>query len=115
MSTNQTDPIVIGFEQAQAAVLVLGITDLDHVKEVRVAADKVTVVRYCLENGKRLYVCDGWVTTSSTIPVIVDEDTEAALAEQDRPKPRLNHMSSDVYLDSIEYEDSALDEMEAQQ
>lgn len=30
-------------------------------------------------------------------------------------KPRLNLMSSDVYLDSIEYDDSALDEMEAQQ
>ena len=43
------------------------------------------------------------------------ESVREPAAEQDRPEPRLNLMSSDVYLDSLEYEDSALDEMEAQQ
>jgi len=78
VTTEDNDPIVIGFEQAQAAIQALGITDLTHVKEVRVAADKITVIRYALEKGKRLYVCDGWVTTSSTIPVIVDDEALAA-------------------------------------
>lgn len=75
------NPIVIGLEQAQAAIRQLGITDLKDVREVRLRPDKVEVVRYRLdETGGRIFIADGFLTDDSTIPVVVDEHTDPALS-----------------------------------
>jgi hypothetical protein len=76
-----TDPIVIGFEQIQSAAHALGMTDLAHLQELRIEPDKVTVVRYRLDGGERVYIADGWLTDTSTIPVVYDDEAAQAVAE----------------------------------
>jgi hypothetical protein len=80
-----------------------------------------TVVRLTRTPSGALYI---ELASTGTMMVASLSDGDALkLAEQLQQiaksrhgaEQRLNHMSSDVYLDSLEYEDSALDEMEAQQ
>lgn len=81
--THPTDPIVIGFEQVQEAIRALGVTELLDIREVRIQRGKVRIDRVVRdEDGCALYEPDHFEpkTTVSTIPVVVDEDTEAALS-----------------------------------
>lgn len=82
-----------------------------------------TVVRLTRTASGALYI--ELASTGTMMVASLTEGDALKLAEQlqqmarsrhgAEQRPAVNAMSSDVYLDSLEYEDSALDEMEAQQ
>lgn len=65
---------------------------------------------------KGVTTSEAWAIGGHTAVVRIDTDSSCiALSHVEPAESPRNLMSSDVYIDSLEYEDSALDEMEAQQ
>lgn len=85
MSTDPNDPTIISFDQVRAAAAVLGVKELDGLREVHMSPQEVRFVRAVEdENGETVVEDDEVATTTTTVRVAgsVAETTARVLQEQ---------------------------------